>query len=190
MAVNALALVLALLAAPAAAADADLTRQIVDTVLKVPTNDVDPRLIEPFLAVDPETQPKAKRAKIAAKQIELRTLLKLHDTKKKGGILPPAVGCDQTKSVVPHASMPYYQIAGYEEIFEEEQQEIEKRTFCTETEQICQFSLMIFHDKGSKKPRRLALHSNDPLMAIVASIRGKAGGQTKFFGLGGVTCSK
>lgn len=187
---NALALALALLAAPARAGDADLTRQIVDAVLKVPTSEVDPRLIEPFLAVDPATQPKAKRSRIVAKQIELKTLLKLHDTKKKGGILPPAVGCDQSKAVVPHSMLGAYQFAGYEEIFEEEQREIEKRTFCTETEQICQFSLMIFHDKGSKKPRRLMLHANDPLMGIVASIRGKGGGQTKFFGLGGVTCSK
>lgn len=187
---NALALAFLLLAAPARAADAALTAQIVDTVLKVPTDAVDPRLIEPFLAVEPETQPKAKREKIRIKQIELRTLLKLHDTKKKGGILPPAAGCDQSKGVQPHKMLGAYLFAGYEEIFEEEQREIEKRTFCTETEMICQFSLVILHDKGSKKPRRLLLHANDPLMGIVASIRGKAGGQTKFFGAGGLTCSK
>ncbi len=181
---------LVLAAAPARAADAELTRRLVDTVLKVPTNEVDPRLVEPFLAVDPATQPKSKRDKVAAKQIELKTLLKLHDTKKKGGILPPAVGCDQSKAVVPHSMLGAYKFAGYEEIFEEEQREIEKRTFCTETEQICQFSLVILHDRGSNKPRRLMLHANDPLMGIVASIRGKGGGQTKFFGLGGVTCSK
>lgn len=187
---NALALVLLLLAAPAGAVDPALERQIVDTVIKVPTDAVDPRLIEPFLAVDPAAHPKAKRQKIRAKQIELRTLLKLHDTKKKGGILSPVPACTREKGFRPTSDLPAYRVAGFVDIEETERDELEKQTLCTEDDMVCQFSLTIFQDKGSKKPRLLTLNGKDPLMALVGAMRGKAGGQTKFFGAGGITCSK
>jgi hypothetical protein len=185
-----LLLLLAAASASAAGMDEATTRKLIDKVLAVPTAEVDPRLVDPFLALDPETAPKPKRKKVAARQIEIRTLFKLHDTKKKGAILQPVPGCTVESGVKSHAQVDAYKFAGYEEVQEDERDEVEKRTMCTETDMVCQFSLVIFHDKGSKKPRRIFFHANDPLMAIVAGIRGKAGGQTKFFGLGGVTCSK
>jgi hypothetical protein len=188
--VYALTLALALLAAPSLGSDANLTRQIVDTVLKVPTDAVDPRLVQPFLEVDPETQPKAKREKIRAKQLEFRTLLKLHDTKKKGNILSPAPGCAYEQGLRPTSDIPFYRIAGFGEIEEVERDELERRTLCTQDDMVCQFSLTIFHDKGSKKPRRLFLNGKDPLMAIIGEIRTTKSGQSKFFGLGGISCTK
>ncbi|MBI3289520.1 MAG: hypothetical protein HYZ74_08390, partial [Elusimicrobia bacterium] len=149
-----------------------------------------PSVIEPFLTIDPETLPKRMRAKIRAKQLEIRTLLKLHDTKKKGSILQPSEGCTQASFVKPTSELPGYAFAGYEEITESEERQLLERTLCNEVDLGCHFSLVIFYDAGSKVPRKLYMSTMDPLMALVAAARGgsKAGvGGNGYFGTG-ISC--
>jgi hypothetical protein len=171
--------------ADAGTADADATTvQIAEYFQKVPLSDANPKLVEPFLAIDSTTLPKKLRAKTQAKQLEIKTLLKLHDTKKKGNWLQPAT-CTADSFVKPLKDSAAYAMAGYVNLTEDEEQYIMHKTQCTETDMGCQFSMTIFHDKG--KPRRLMIHPNDPLAALAAESHGKAGGQTQFFGLG-LTC--
>lgn len=190
--VLALALVLPAAAAdkPDAAGTADKTViELVDYFLKTPTADANPKLVEPFLALDPDALPKRQREKARAKQLEIRTLVRLHDTKKKGSILMPAEGCTLESFVHPQKDYGIFAIAGFGPITEDDLTYVMQRTHCTELDLGCQFSLTIFFDKGSKKPRRLMLHENDPVEAIVAEGRhsGKSN-QTNFFGLG-LTCN-
>jgi hypothetical protein len=57
---------------------------------------------------------------------------------------------------------------------------------------LCEFSLQVLPEPAGKKAqpkRRLFLHQNDPLMALVGQYRsGQAKAQTEFFGLGGISC--
>lgn len=171
--------------APYAADQVKLARYVLDT----PTNEAAPALVNRFLDLDPARLPKKMRGDAATKQLEIKTLLKLHDTKKKGSILNPVPGCNSASGIRKTADIPAYQFIGYGEIFEEERAEVEKRTLCNEDDMVCQFSLVIFHDGNPKVPRRLFMHGQDPLMGIIAASRGKAGGQTNFFGSGAITCA-
>jgi hypothetical protein len=188
---RAILLSLLLAAVPAFAADkkvddagtADATTvRLAEYFLKTDLGAADPKLVSPFLAVDPATLPKRLRVKTAAKQIEIHSLLKLHDTKKKGNWLQEAdKGCQLTDIVKPLKDIPIFQLAEFVDITEEEEQFTMQRTKCTELDLGCQFTLIIFFDKG--KPRRLMLQKKDPLFAIIAQSHGK-GGQTNFFGAG------
>jgi hypothetical protein len=171
--------------APYAEDQVKLARYVLDT----PTADAEPALVKRFLDLDPSRLPKKMRGDAATKQLEIKTLVKLHDTKKKGGILNPVPGCNSSSGIRKTADIPAYQFIGYGEIFEEERAEVEKRTLCNEDDMVCQFSLVIFHDGNPKIPRRLFMHGQDPLMGIIAASRGKAGGQTNFFGSGAITCA-
>lgn len=163
--------------------------KIAEYMLKTPTNEASPVVVEPFLALDADVLPKRLRVRTRAKQLEIRTLLKLHDTKKKGSGLSPVPGCSQASFLKPTKDLPSYQMAGFEEITEDEEKHVMRRTRCEEVDLGCQFSLMIFHDAGSKKPRRLFLMANDPLMALVAAARGDGGGQNNYFGVG-ISCRR
>ena len=165
--------------------------KIAEYMLRTPMNEASPTLIEPFLALDPETLPKRLREKGRAKQLEIRMLLKLHDTKKKGSVLQPVEGCTISTFLRSVKDIPLYQMMGFGEITEDEEKEVMDRTLCREIDLGCHFSLMIFHDAGSKKPRRLFLHGNDPMMSIVALARDKvkrAIGGNCYFGVRGVSC--
>jgi hypothetical protein len=191
---HALAFALLLAAAPARAADAKAddagtadatTVQLADYFIKTSVADANPKLVTPFLAVDPATLPKRQRVKAAAKQVEIKTLFKLHDTKKKGNWLQATEGCSLKDIVKPLKDIPLYTLAGYGDIKEDEEQYIMHKTQCTEIDMGCQFSLIIFFDKG--KPRRLMLQEHDPLNALAAESH-KPAGQTNFFGTG-LTCA-
>jgi len=172
---------------PTRAADDAATVQLVDYFLKTPTAEVNPKLVDPFLAVDPDALPRRRRDKARAKQLEIRTLLKLHDTKKKGSWLGPVEGCTLSSIVHPLMEMGAYRIAGFSEITEDELDYVMEKTKCKEIDLGCQFSLIIFFDKG--KPRHLMLSANDPLNATIAEFHaGHVGGQTNFFGKGTFTC--
>jgi hypothetical protein len=172
----------------AAGADAETTK-LVEYFLKTPTSQADTKLVASFLAVDPAQLPERLRAKTRGKQLEIRTLIHLHDTKKKGNWLRPAEGCTLEKFIFPLKDAPVYLMAGYEYITEEQESYVKNRTSCEEQEQGCQFSLIILFDKG--KPRRLLLYPSDPLNAVIAEMKNGKGGQTNFFGRGaGITCAK
>jgi hypothetical protein len=156
--------------------------QLADYFVKTDVADANPKLVEPFLAIDAATLPKRVRAKAEAKQVEIRTLLKLHDTKKKGNWIQPDDSCKITDIIKPLKDIPVYRMAGFTDLKEDEEQYVMHRTNCTELNLGCQFSLIIFHDKG--KPRQLMLLVKDPLWGLVAETHGKSGGQTNFFGTG------
>ncbi|MEK7389438.1 MAG: hypothetical protein AAB036_07055 [Elusimicrobiota bacterium] len=165
--------------------------KVVEYMLKTPVNEASPAVVKPFLALDPETLPKQQRAKVIAKQLEISTLLKLHDTKKKGSVLSPVEGCTVSTFLKPTKDIAAYIMAGFMEITEDEEKELMDRTLCHEVDLGCQFSLTIFHDAGSKKPRRLFLAGNDPLWALVAAARAKSGasiGGRGYFGIGLASC--
>jgi hypothetical protein len=171
--------------AAAAPAEADATTlQVVDVVLKTPTSDVDPRLIDPFMAVKPESLPKKLRLKVQEKQIEISTLIRLHDTKKKGTLIQPAEGCDEKSFVLPLSQKGIYQAIQFVDVNEDELKYVMDTTKCTEVDLGCRFSLKIFYTKP--KPRALMFHENDPIMALVAASHGGGTG-THFFGMG-LTC--
>lgn len=158
--------------------------QLVEYFLTVPVADANPTLVEPFLAVDPASLPKTLRRKTEARQIEIRTLIKLHETKKKGSLIPTSEECTGKEMVLPLDRADFYASFGYEEVAEDELQYVMHKTQCTELDLGCRFSLKIFFKR--KKPRRLMFYAADPIMALVAEYRGKAG-STKFFGIG-LTC--
>lgn len=160
------------------------TLDLVQYFLKVDTAEANPKLIDPFLKIDPETLPKKLRKKTMGKQFELKTLLKLHDTKKMGVLIQKKDDCDPNAMIHPLSQADTYLGFGNEEINEEELEYVMKKTKCNEIDLGCRFSLLIFFEK--KKPRRLEFLAADPIMAIVAESRGK-GGSTHFFGMG-VTC--
>jgi hypothetical protein len=171
--------------APDAPAAADATTlQVVDVVLKTPMADLDPRLIGPFQAVKLESLPKKLRRKVEEKQIEIATLIKLHDTKKKGSLIQPAEDCSEKDFVLPLSQTDIFHQAGFVDVTEDELKYVMETTKCTEVDLGCRFSLKIFYTKP--KPRVLAFHQNDPIMAIVAASHGGGTG-THFFGIG-LTC--
>ena len=165
--------------------------KIVEYMFKTPLDKASPSVVGPFLELDVETLPKNLRAKARAKQLDVRTLFRLHDTKKKGSVLAVVEGCTPSSYVKPHKEIPAYQMAGYQEITEDEEKGVEERTLCREVDLGCHFSLIIFDDAASKKPRRLFLHGNDPMMTMVAATRANSKasiGGNGYFGIGGVSC--
>ena len=180
---------IAALVAPLRAADVKKTGSIADQssvelaeyFIKVPTAEADPKLVTPFLALDVEKLPKKIRQKVRTKQIEIQTLLKLHDTKKMGYIIQPMEGCSEKDFVLPLAQAPLFISMGFEEITDDELEFVKNKTKCTEVDLGCRFSLKIFYTKP--KPRRLEFFATDPVMGIVAESRGKHG-NTNFFGSG------
>lgn len=171
------------LAAEKASAD-KTTLQLVEYFLKTPLDEANPKLVEPFLAVNTDDLPKKLRLKAKGKQIEIRDLIKLHDTKKQGVLIQPMEGCSEKEFVFPLDQAGFYLSLGYEEVREDELEYVKNKTKCTEIDLGCRFSLHIFFKKG--KDRRMMFVPADPIMALIAESRGK-GGSTKFFGLG-LTC--
>jgi hypothetical protein len=163
--------------------------KIVEYMLKTPTEDASPAVIEPFLAIDPQTLPKKLQSKAYAKQLEVKTLLKLHDTKKKGSWLKPSEGCTADTFIKPTKEIPIYQSFGYAEVDQEDVDTVSKRTHCKEIEFGCQFSMIIFFDRDAKKPkpRRLFFMQTDPIMALIGAAHSHVGGGN-YFG-GGLSCA-
>jgi hypothetical protein len=178
-----------------AAVDTD-TAKLADYFLKTPTSQADPKLVEPFLAVDPSRLPERQRGRVSAKQSEINALLKVHDRKKKGNWVTPA-SCPIATYVKPLEQFPDYRPAkscrkedyngsAWCEISEDEEAYIQHKTGCTLEDQGCEFTLIAFVDLvHKKKPRRLVLNTVDQLTAI--AVESGHGGQTNFFGAG-VTC--
>jgi hypothetical protein len=165
-------------AAEPAPADKD-TIDLVNYFLKVELADANPKLIDPFLAVKIETLPKKLRNKAAAKQVEVNALLRLHNVKKKGiFVQQPTEECSEKDFVKPLSMAGFFN--GYEEVSDDDLKCVMDQTKCTEIDLGCRFSMLIFFEK--KKDRIVKFNAADPIMAIVAGCRGKAG-TTHFFGM-------
>lgn len=169
---------------PAAAAAADKTTiDLVNYFLKVELADANPKLIDPFLAVKTETLPKKLQRKAAAKQTEIAALLRIHDIKKKGIFVQTAgESCDERSFIKPLSmASAFPSPLPYEEVTEDELKCVMEQTKCTEIDLGCRFSMLIFFEK--KKDRIIKFSASDPIMALVAGCRGKAGGNSHFFGM-------
>jgi hypothetical protein len=169
-------------AQPAKKNGADKTTvQLVEYFLKTPPADANPALVDPFLAVDASSLPKKLRSKAAAKQTEIRALVRLHDTRKAGSIIQPMEGCTEKAFVKPLSMAGFFPFPDYEVVNEDELKYVMDKTRCTEIDLGCRFSMLIFFEK--KKDRVVKFAASDPIMAIVAESRRKTG-STNFFGSG------
>ena len=176
-------------AAAATALDPD-TLAMVKAFLKLPTDQIPAAHIPRFLAVDPAALPAKLRQSFLAKRIELYTLKQLADGKKRGSVRMPEADCSIPKDT--QGSAMVLLMAGYEEINSNEEDYVMEQTKCTERDLMCEFTLQIVLPPKTKKgrqERRLFLHVNDPLFAIVGLYRGHGRASTHFFGLGGVSCA-
>ena len=166
-------------AAASAPVEADKdTIELVRYFLGVDLPDANPKLINPFLAVNTETLPKKLRGPAAAKQVEITGLLRLHDVKKKGIFVQPTDNCSEKNFVKPMTMSSFFS-QGYEVVNEDELKYVMDKTKCTEIDLGCRFSMLIFFEK--KKDRVIKFIAADPIMAIVAESH--RGGTTKFFGM-------
>ena len=164
---------------------------MVKAFLKMPTAQLPAAHIPKFLAVDPAALPEKLRQPFWAKRLELYTLKQLADGKKKGGVRMPEEDCSIPKDTRSTSAGPLRR-AGYEEISGLEEDYVMEQTECTEHDLMCEFTLQILApSRGMKEGhgRRLFLHQNDPLFAMVALYRQHGRASTRFFGIGGVNCA-
>lgn len=167
---------------PGFAATADkATLALVEYFLKTPTSQADPKLVDRFLAVKADDLPPKLRRKVDAKQVEIRVLIRLHDTKKMGVLIQPAEACGPKDFIKPLEIAPFFSLPTFETVTEDELKYVRDKTQCTEIDLGCRFSMLIFFKE--KKPRIVRFAAADPIMDIVAEARGRGGG-TKFFGAG------
>ncbi|MBI3297596.1 MAG: hypothetical protein HYZ75_05500 [Elusimicrobia bacterium] len=186
-------LLVCLLAAPAAAAPAsvDEEQKLVDYFLKTPTSDLNPQLINRFMALDMERVPEAKRPGVSAKRLELNALRKSMESKTKPPIrragLEPPKSCDAEEG---DEKLPQtMKSVGFEPITEDESHMLQGKTKCSECELVLEFTMtrvIVKADPKKKKPamKHLFLHGKDPLMALVSQYRQGSKGGTNFFGAG------
>ncbi|MBI3551091.1 MAG: hypothetical protein HY077_01120 [Elusimicrobia bacterium] len=181
-----LILALALLPGPAGAAEAAKdTIQMVEYFLKTPIADLPAGSVEQFLAVDPESLPKKLRERYKGRRLELYTLKRVAQGKKKGTLRTPEPDCDAPKDAK-SGEIGVLKAAGYEELFETDLVCIERESKCTPHDLMCEFTLQIFVEKkGKKKISRFFMYKSDVMMGIVAVCRDevRVGKQTNFFGV-------
>ena len=192
------ALILILLAVPGArAAEATQdTVEMVEAFVKLPIDQLPSDHIDDFVAVDPESLPKRLRRGFKARKLELYTLKQMARRKKYGNLVSGDDGC-----AAPHegksGEIGILMSVGYQEITEDEKLWLEQKTRCTEQNMLCEFTLQIVDEKGTKKKkaeRRYFLYCKgaacDALMVLVGAHRARADGkQTNFFGTGSPTCT-
>lgn len=173
-------------------ADKDTVR-LVEHVTSVPTGDLDPRLIPPFIAVDWKSLPKRLQARQRAKAAELNALRKISEGKRKAPIR--LAGQEEVATCDFEDGDPAYvetlRQSGFEEISQDEENFLMRRAKCTQCELISEFTLKIVivpdgGEKGSAASYRF-LSGSDPLMALVAQYREKRVG-TDFFGAFTAAC--
>ena len=172
--------------------DEKTKQQVLAHVLDTPLNQTDPVIVKAFMTIDLDKLPKKQRQRAKTRKIEIEALVKVHGvrSRKRGGMIQVSGGCPADAGMKPLEEFDTYKLAGYEEIFEDEAMKLTRETSCSEKDMSCEFSLMIFTDPARKKPRKLGLHQNDPLMALVGKYRASKGpgGQTNFFGVGSFSC--
>jgi hypothetical protein len=170
-----LLLALLLLPLPALAEDEASKLKLVQYMLKTPTADADPNLVAPFMELDADALPKKYRDKAKAKQLEIKSLLKISKGKKKGPFRYPEA-C-QPKRYGPEGIQVMNMILGNQEVEIEEVEYIKAKTSCTEDQLICEFTLNVVVLPRKDKPPlvKFYLMESDPLMALVAEKRGGGG---------------
>lgn len=173
---------------PAADGLSKETRGLVDYVLKTPTADLTESAIPAFMELDPKALPAPLGPRVQAKQAELNALRSIAESRKK----PPIRRAGQEEdNLCPReeGSMQFVKALaemGFEEITDDEERFLLKRTKCTECELQEEFTLKIVitppEKKGGKHRQHLFLSQSDPLMALVAKYRDGSAIGTDFFG--------
>lgn len=185
------ALALGALAAPTARQPDPAATKLVQFFLDTGTADLPPERVPVFLAVDPAKLPAKLRDPFTAKKIELLALKKNSDSKYK----PPLrmLGKDSAgETCGPPQEMATVGLMlklGFERIDQEEEEWLMRETRCSECELRTEFSLTLVTTppkrKGEKKELHYLMHSNDPIMALIATHRaGVQSTNTNFFGMG------
>jgi hypothetical protein len=163
------------------------TIKLVEHVTLSDTGALNPELIPAFMEVDRTTLPGRLRAAYDAKVAELESLRKISEGKGKAPIR--RAGKEEITECDPeHNSLQYVQMLpknGFDEISQDEENFLLKRTKCTQCELMLEFSLkiVIVPPQGKQKHHTSYrfLSQSDPLMALVAQYRSKHVG-TNFFG--------
>ncbi len=147
--------------------------KIAEYMLKTPMSEADPTLVSGFMKLDTVTLPKKIRDKARAKQMEIDAVVKIHNGKKKGPFRFP-VSCQPKMYEGEEGLRTMKMIFGNEEIAQEEEEYIERKTNCSELDLMCEFSLNIVLIKRPGKPtlKRYFLMDTDPIFALVAEKRG------------------
>lgn len=166
---------LCLASVPSRAEDEASKIKLVEYILKTPTSDADPNLVAPFMDLDADALPKKLRAKAKAKQLEIKSLVKISKGKKKGPFRYPEA-C-QAKRYGPEGIQVMSMILGNQEVEPEEVEYVMAKTSCTEEQLICEFTLnVVVIPRKDKSPQiKFYLMESDPLMALVAEKRGGGG---------------
>lgn len=186
------ALLVLLLALPASAADngRDVVK-LVEYFLKTPTGELKPELVPHFMEVDPKTLPAKLQEPYQVKKEELNALRK---ASKKSALLR-RIGQEEIKDCeierTDDKGLGILKLAGYAEIYENEEVHVINKTSCTECELVEEFTLRMLllppKKPGGKKRKVFLLHGNDPLWIYVGAYR--KGNEnpfgTGFFGIGG-----
>lgn len=182
----ALGLVVALATAKpcSAALDAQTANEI-PRFVKLDVASMTPEYIQHMLSVDPADVPAKYRKAFDAKRLELYTMKQLGEGERKGTIRMPDKDCSIPKEAKT-GDVKILIMAGYLEIYDNEEAYLISNTHCTERQMMCEFSLQVVHEHvaGKKEVRtRYFLNSKDPLMALVTELRERGGNHdTPFFG--------
>lgn len=166
------------------------TVELVELFLKADTGDLPPDHIPRFLAVEPASLPPKLRERAQAKQSELRALMRVSKSKKKGYL--KRLGVEEPAQCRIEQGSPTYVQAllafGFDEIYEDEEKFLMERTRCEECElqeeSSLTFVLIPAKKKGERPTKRMFMSMNDPFHILIATYRKKTGGQTDFFGVG------
>ncbi len=163
-------------AASAAVVPADKeTIDIVNYFLKVELADASPKLIDPVLSIKIETLPKKLQTKAAAKQTEIRTLLKLHDTEEERDLRPAAAeGCSEKELREAAVACRAFSPPGYEVVTEDDLKYVMDKTKCTEIDLGCRFTLKIFFEKKKDARRQCSTRTIRSWPSSPASTAGPA----------------
>ena len=158
--------------------------------LKADTAELPPEQIPRFLSVPPASLPSKLRERCQAKQSELKALMRLSKSKKKGPLKRLGVE-EKAECRIEEGSALYIQTLlsfGFDEIYEDEEKFLMERTRCEECELQEESSLTLVlvpaKKKGERPFKRMFMSMNDPFHAIIAAYRKKAGAQTDFFSMG------
>jgi len=179
-------------AAPAQAASVQDNVELVKAFLAAPTEQLPPEFIPEFLAVKAAELPQKLRQPFAAKRLELYTLKRIVEGRKKGRVRTPEADCSVAKEAQ-GGSVGLLKLAGYEEITEDEERWVMDKTKCSERHLMCEFTLQVVIAKAKKTVparRSLFLHPKDPIFALVGQYRAQGREkQTDFFGMGNPVCA-
>ena len=121
-------------------------RKLVEYVIKVPTGELAPQTIPPFLEVDPATLPDELKGKWWAKKEELFALQKIAGGKKKAPLRRIAMEAKAkcTQEEASDQQLKIMKMAGFDRILESELLELMNKTNCSECELQEEFTLRVF----------------------------------------------